>query len=238
MQLATNTIGSGPRTAALVHGASASSEIWRAFAAILADDYGYTVTLVDLRGHGDSPRGDRYRVSDFVGDLVDTLPTGLDLLAGQSLGGRASLLAAPQLLPKRLIGFDPALYASTPARLALRYLSGPVRHLPDRALRLMGVPPRGSAPGAIDCRRSAWAKWDPSMMSDLVGSVRTEPFVIGPPVVPSTVLVAHKSFVVPPWAVDDLRTEGWDVRIKPASVHDLHLQDPAGCARILDDVLT
>jgi pimeloyl-ACP methyl ester carboxylesterase len=238
MQLATKTVGSGPRTAALVHGASASTEIWRDFAAILVDDLGYTVTLVDLRGHGDSPRGDRYRVSDFVGDLVETLPTGLDLLAGQSLGGRVTMLAAPQLLPRRLIAFDPGLYAKLPARLALRYLSGPARHLPDRVLKLMDVPPKGSAPDALACRRSAWAKWDPTMMGDLVGSVKTEPYVIGPPAVPSTVLVADKSFVVPPWAVDDLRHHGWDVRIKPDSVHDLHLQDPAGCARILEDVLT
>ncbi len=237
MQLATKTVGSGPRTAALVHGASASTEIWRDFAAILADEYGYTVTLVDLRGHGDSPRGDRYRATDFADDLVDTLPTGLDVLAGQSLGGRAVMLAAPRLLPKRLIPFDPGLYASKPAELALRYLSGPIRHLPERVHRMMGVPPKGSAPDAYECRRSAWAKWDPTMMKDLVGSVKTEPYVIGPPAVPSTLLIAEKSFVVPPWAVDELRRQGWEVRVKPDSVHDLHLQDPAGCARLLDDVL-
>ena len=105
--------------------------------------YDYIVTLVDLRGHGDSPRADRYRVSDFVGDLVDTLPTGLDLLVGQSLGGRAGMLALPRLTPKRFIGLDPALFASTPARLALRYLSPVMPHLPDRVLHVMGVPPEG-----------------------------------------------------------------------------------------------
>ena len=74
MELSTRTLGSGTRSAALVHGASASSEIWRDFAAILVDSYDFTVTLVDLRGHGDSPRADRYRVSDFVGDLVGHAP--------------------------------------------------------------------------------------------------------------------------------------------------------------------
>ncbi len=111
MQLSIKTVGSGTRTAALVHGASASTEIWRDFAAILVESYDFTVTLVDLRGHGDSPRGDRYRVSDFVGDLVDTLPTGLDLLVGQSLGGRAGMLSLPQLLPQRFIGLDLARVA-------------------------------------------------------------------------------------------------------------------------------
>ncbi len=237
MLLSTKTVGSGPRSAALVHGASASTEIWRDFAAVLVESYDYTVTLVDLRGHGDSPRGDRYRVSDFVGDLVDTLPTGLDLLAGQSLGGRAGMLSLPQLMPKRFIGFDPALFVSAPARLALRYLSTVAPHLPDSVLRVAGVPPKGSAPDALDCRRSAWDAWDRTMMRDLVGSVDTEPFVIVAPAVPSTLLLADKSFVVSPAVARELQSLGWDVRVKPGSTHDLHLQDPAGCIDMLDDVL-
>ncbi len=196
------------RSAALVHGASASTETWRDFAAILVDSYDFTVTLVDLRGHGDSPRGDRYRVSDFVGDLVDTLPVGLDLLAGQSLGGRAGMLSLPQLLPKRFVGFDPALFVSSPARLALRYLSTVAPHLPDSVLRVAGVPPKGSAPDALDCRRSAWDAWDRSMMRDLVGSVATEPFVIVAPAAPSTLLLADKSFVVSPAVARELQSLG------------------------------
>jgi pimeloyl-ACP methyl ester carboxylesterase len=237
VQLSTTTVGSGSRSAALVHGASASSAIWRDLAAILAESYDYTVTLVDLRGHGASPHADSYRVSDFVSDLVETLPTGLDVLMGQSLGGRAGILASPQLRPKRFIGLDPALYVSKLAGFGLRYLSGPARHLPDRVLKVLGVPPKGSTPDAIECRRSAWRTWDPSMMGDLAGSVRTEPFVIGPPAVPSTLLLADKSFVVSSAVADQLRAVGWDVRVKPGSTHDLHLQDPAGCVRLLDDVL-
>ena len=30
---------------------------------------------------------------------------------------------------------------------------------------------------------------------------------------------------------------GWDVRTLAKSPHDVHIQDPAGLARILDDVL-
>ncbi len=56
MQLSTTTIGSGSRTAALVHGLSASSLHWTEFARLLAEEQDCTVTLVDLRGHGDSPR--------------------------------------------------------------------------------------------------------------------------------------------------------------------------------------
>ena len=237
MLLSTKTVGSGARSAALVHGASASGDIWKDFAAILVESYDFTVTLVDLRGHGDSPRGDRYRVSDFLGDLVETLPTGLDLLVGQSLGGRAGMLATPLLMPKRFIGLDPTLFASTPVRLALRYLSPVMPHCHTRVLRVMGVPPKGSPPDALECRRSAWDTWDRSMMGDLAGSVKTEPFPLVAPAVPSTLLLADKSLFVSPVVAEELRSLGWDVRVKPGSTHDLHVEDPAGVIAMLDDVL-
>lgn len=87
MKLSTTTVGSGSRTAALVHGLSASSRHWTEFARLLADEHYCTVTLVDLRGHGDSPRAERYQLGDFPDDLVETLPQGIDFLIGQSFGG-------------------------------------------------------------------------------------------------------------------------------------------------------
>ena len=220
-----------------MHGASASGDIWKDFAAILVESYDFTVTLVDLRGHGDSPRGDRYRVSDFLGDLVETLPTGLDLLVGQSLGGRAGMLATPLLMPKRFIGLDPALFRVDPGA------AGPALPVSGDAssargvLRVMGVPPKGSSPDALECRRSAWDTWDRSMMGDLAGSVKTEPFPLVAPAVPSTLLLADKSLFVSPVVAEELRSLGWDVRVKPGSTHDLHVEDPAGVIAMLDDVL-
>ena len=147
------------------------------------------------------------------------------------------MLATPQLMPKRFIGLDPALFASTPVRLALRYLSPVMPHLPNRVLRVVGVPPKGSAPDALECRRSAWDAWDRSMMGDLAGSVKTEPFPLVAPAVPSTLLLADKSLFVSPAVAEELRSLGWDVRVKPGSTHDLHLEDPAGVIAMLDDVL-
>ena len=96
MQLTTTTLGSGSRSVALVHGMSASSLHWSDVARLLVDEHDCTVTLVDLRGHGDSPRADRYAVDDFSDDLVDTLPHGARLphgavarRAGRDDGGRA-----------------------------------------------------------------------------------------------------------------------------------------------------
>ena len=75
------------------------------------------------------------------------------------------------------------------------------------------------------------------MMGDLAGSVKTEPFPLVVPAVPSTLLLADKSLFVSPAVAEELRSLGWDVRVKPGSTHDLHLEDPAGVIAMLDDVL-
>jgi len=211
--------------------------VWRDFGQVLIDRYDLTLLLVDQRGHGESPRGDRYQVPDFASDLVDTLPTGLDFLIGQSLGGFSGALAAPDLKPKRFIGLDPAFSASAGAGFVLRYL-GPLQPgMPDWMLHALGSPPEGSAPDTLQLFRTAWAKWDKSMMGQLVPSGRHSPFLPGPPAVPSTIVLADKSFVVKPPAAAAFSAAGWDVRIKPGAVHDMHVQDPKGLAALLDDVL-
>ena len=113
VKLNTVTVGNGSRTAALVHGASMSTEAWKYFVPYLLE-HDLTLILVDQRGHGDSPRADSYRIEDFADDLVETLPTGLDFLIGQSLGGLTAAWAAERLRPKRYIGARPCA-AMTPA---------------------------------------------------------------------------------------------------------------------------
>jgi pimeloyl-ACP methyl ester carboxylesterase len=237
MKLATKTITAGPRTAALVHGASMSTLIWRDFGKILTDKYDITLTLVDLRGHGESDRAADYRVSDFADDLVETLPTGLDFLIGQSLGGVSSAWAAARLKPKRYIGFDPAFTASPSAAWALKTL-GPIQpKMPTWMLRAMGSPPKGSAPDTLALFRESWKNWDSSMMKQLVPSGVEHPFAVVPPPLPSTIVLADKSFVIPPAMATGFREAGWDVRDKPGAVHDMHVQDPVGLAALLDDLL-
>jgi len=239
MKLPITTAGTGPRTAALVHGASASSHIWRDFASILTDEYDMTVLTVDLRGHGASPRARSYRVKDFVDDLVDTLPIGLDYLIGQSLGGLAGAWAAPALKPQRFIGIDPAFDAH-PRRVALMLaLIGPWQpRMSDRALARGGFPPVGAAPDALSRTRESWSQWSNWMMPQLVLSGISMRFHPKPPAVPSTIVRADPSFVISDAAAKRFAEMGWDVRTKPGGVHDLHLQDPVGLAALLDDVLS
>lgn len=236
MKLATRTVGSGSRTAALLHGASMSGDVWRDMTPYLLE-HDLTLILVDQRGHGDSPRAESYDIADFASDLVENLPTGLDFLIGQSLGGFAGALAATELQPKRYIGLDPALgvngwYAS------LLYWLGPIQpKMPDWMLHALGSPPEGAAPDTMAHVRAMWSQWDSSMMHQLVRSGRRSPYPVGPPAVPSTLVLADPSFAVPPKLAEGLRAAGWDVRVKPGAIHDLHVQDPRGVVEILSDVL-
>jgi pimeloyl-ACP methyl ester carboxylesterase len=237
VKLETWTWGDGPRTAALLHGASMGAEVWRDFGKTLVDQYDIRLILLDARGHGRSPRADHYRVSDFVADLIETLPADLDFVIGQSLGGVTGAWAMKDVRPKRFIGLDPAFTANAWSGFLLARV-GPLQpKMPDWMLARLGSPVAGSAPDTLDRFRAMWASWDRSMMPELVKSARREPFVPVPPAVPSTMVLADPSFVVSPERAAEFRALGWDVRIKPGGQHDLHLQDPAGLADLLDDVL-
>ena len=237
MKLDTWTVGNGPRTAALAHGASMGGAVWRDFARILVDEHDLTVILFDQRGHGRSPRCASYEVADFAGDLVDTLPKGLDFFIGQSLGGVVGAWASARLQPRHYIGLDPAFAVGAFSAFMLAKV-GPLQpRMPDRLLRALGTPVKGAPADTLERFRAMWKDWDTSMMAQLVRSGRRQPFPVAPPAVPSTLVIADGSFCVSQAMAGGLRAAGWDVRVKPGAEHDLHLQDPRGVIAMLDDVL-
>jgi pimeloyl-ACP methyl ester carboxylesterase len=65
----------------------------------------HSLELIDLRGHGDSSRVSSYRVSDYVGDVVERLGqlTNSVVLYGHSLGAMVAAAAAAQC-PGRIRG--------------------------------------------------------------------------------------------------------------------------------------
>lgn len=235
MKLHTRTIGSGSRTAALVHGASMNGDAWGDFIPYL-EKYDLTLILVDQRGHGDSPRADSYRVEDFAQDLVDTLPKGLDFLIGQSLGGLTGAWASAELQPKRYIGVDPALRMKPMQAWLIPLVGRLQKGAPLWLMRVLGVG-RNMPPGARERVRAQWDKWDETSLRDIKSSYDARPFPAAPPAVPSTIVLAGPSFAVTPEFADELRAAGWDIRVMPGVGHDLHIEDPAGLAAILDDVL-
>jgi pimeloyl-ACP methyl ester carboxylesterase len=235
MKLATFARGEGPRTAALVHGATESSTAWLHFADILVEKYDLRLILVDQRGHGTSPRADRYLLSDFAQDLVETLPTGLDYLFGQSLGGRATAMAAPVLRPARFIGVDPAFSLPWYFGPTMRVMARVQTSLPRSIQRSRGIKRTGAE--SIDRQMANWDAFDRRIIPPLVKTANRPAFVPQPPAVPSTLVLAEKSIVVPAKRAREFAELGWDVRTLPNSPHDMHIQKPLELAAILDDLL-
>lgn len=101
------------RQALLVHGLGSSAQTcWRIGEALA--EWGFLATAVDLRGHGYAPRGSRYRIEDFAGDLVHTTPPtpgGWDVVIGHSIGAASAVVAAHKNpdWARTLVLLDPAL---------------------------------------------------------------------------------------------------------------------------------
>jgi pimeloyl-ACP methyl ester carboxylesterase len=100
---------SGGPSVLLVHGVQASAGCWWQIADGLARR-GLGVTAPDLRGHGLSPSGARYRLVDFVEDLT-ALDGKWDAIVGHSLGGTviAQALVDGHWSPSTAVLLDPVL---------------------------------------------------------------------------------------------------------------------------------
>lgn len=237
MKLATRTWGAGTREIALVHGINGTGELWHDFAELIAAEHDVTVTAVDLRGHGDSRRADSYRLGDFSGDLVDTLPAGLDVIIGHSLGGRVLADAVGRLRPARAVYLDPGFRMTLPAtglgNLLLR--RGPGVGALVAALFSHGTP--GLSPENRARARRSTARWDRRMTREVLVDLTANPLPVAPPVVPSTVVPSEGSPLLKPAHLDELRAAGWDVRPFPSSKHDMATLNPRGTADLLADLL-
>ncbi len=228
MKLATTTVGSGPKTAALVHGLSGDSGTWFEFAPWLAS-LGYTVTLVDQRGHGASDRAESYLAEDLADDLVDTLPVGMDVVMGHSLGGRALILAAERLRPGRAVYLDPGWNVPPEMEFALPLdADGRLASVDD----LAAVLPEYSREHIVNSRRSlelfdpVWFEAPNPVLPDQEPSV--------PPVVPSLVVLADPPKALRADVVERLRAGGYEIVTVPGGHHDLHIVNLEATKQALD----
>src|SRR2546422_571689 len=121
MKLHVREWGSGDRLAVLVHGITSDSRSWLRVGPALVER-GYRVLAPDLRGHGQSPRGE-YTPQAWADDLVETVPSHPEVAIGHSLGGLVLALAAERLRPRRAVYEDPAwrVHARTQAETAAAF---------------------------------------------------------------------------------------------------------------------
>jgi pimeloyl-ACP methyl ester carboxylesterase len=239
VRLHTATVGNGPRRAALVHGLADDGTTWHDLAGLLAATGDYTVTMLDLRGHGESPRSDSYEVRDFAGDLIDTLPCGLDLIVSHSLGGPVVAQVVAELASKRAVYLDPGFRLALPTGVG----GWLVLHVPLLLPLVIAFTRRGVRPSALTAENqsrvdAAHARWDRPMALRVFAAVATWSRPASSSAIPSTVVLSEDArFVVPDPLPEQLAAEGWDVRRLPGLGHSLHHEDPRAVFDAIADLL-
>jgi esterase len=86
----------------ILHGLFGHSDNWQSIAKQLSEEY--TIILVDLRNHGQSPHSDDWNyqlMAEDVKELADDLGFDKFYLAGHSMGGKVAMMFA-QFYPERL----------------------------------------------------------------------------------------------------------------------------------------
>lgn len=231
MKLSTSTVGNGPKRVALVHGLSGDGGTWFELAPWIAE-HGYTVTLVDQRGHGDSDRADSYQPEDFGNDLVDTLPVGLDLIIGHSLGGRSLTSAVDRLRPAKAVYMDPGWVIPDGLVIAPPvHEDGSWFSIEELGEVLVGY----SRPHLEQALRSL-SKFDLKILGAPTFPLQSM-MPAETPVVPSLVITADPSIHVPADLQEKLIADGYTVRVLPGGAHDMHVLNLEATKDALEDWL-
>ncbi|MFE9661282.1 alpha/beta fold hydrolase [Streptomyces sp. NPDC005955] len=226
MRLHTYEWGTGDRTAVLVHGIMSDHRTWRRVGPALAAR-GYRVIGVDLRGHGRSGR-DEYGAHLFADDLVETLPPGIELALGHSLGALALSLAVERLAPARVVYSDPAWALGDielDAALLVAFRSA------SRA-DIASLNPRWEAED-VDLELATLNLWDPGTALSLSGAEAVNR-IPERAVVPSLVQIADPSDFVSEPLRQKLEGSGFEVRTVAGAGHSIHRDDFDGFMKSLE----
>lgn len=242
MQLATRTYGSGPRRIAMVHGLGVDGSTWEPLIDEVLSRVDATILAPDLRGHGASARADSYTLAEFAGDLVETLPRGLDLVVGHSLGGAVLKAAVARLAPAHALYLDPGFRLGLPSSGLTARAFWAAAPITVTAMALFTARGNGSARSSYSTRaqglmRKAQQRFDKGMAIAVFKDVTFHAVTASQPEVPSTIVLSDQSKAVLPDAfAEQLAGLGWDVRRLAGVRHDMQLQDPGATFEIARDV--
>jgi pimeloyl-ACP methyl ester carboxylesterase len=234
MRLHSEKRGAGPLQIAFLHGISGSGQMYTDLADILIPKLDATAWLVDLTGHGQSRRAAPYTREVFAADVVDTLPHGIDMVVGHSLGGMVLFDAVGRLAPKRAVYLDPAWAAPPELEPLLANTANVGQHPDGSALTEAEWAPAVEVWGAknVERARAANPQWDGSMFEDIVRMILDGTLPAEPPVVPSLVILADPTAALDADQSQNLRDLGWAVTTQPGAGHNLHLDDPDATATL------
>ncbi|QES47095.1 alpha/beta hydrolase [Streptomyces venezuelae] len=222
MLLHTHTWGEGDRIALLIHGIMADHRTWRRVGPALAER-GYRVIAVDLRGHGESGRGE-YSPQLFADDLVETLPAGAELAIGHSLGGLTLSLAVDRLKPLRAVFSDPAWHLASSEEGFGPETFAQFKTASKEEIQAMN--PRWEE-ADVDIELETLAAWDESTALSL-GPLFGTDLLPAAPVVPSLVQLADPSFLISAERAALLADRGFEVRLVAGAGHTIHRDDFEG----------
>ena len=191
IRLRAEVLNDGERsTVVFFHGGGQTRQSWSCTGRAMAER-GWTVYLVDLRGHGDSewPAGGDYSMDAFAGDVAEVAGSlGCPVLVGASLGGLASMVAigeSPAPLASGLVLVDVAARierrgAERVRAFMLSRMTEGYASVEEMAAAIAEYNPRRSRPGDVSGLRAnvrqrpdgRWFwHWDPRFVTSTRGQL-------------------------------------------------------------------
>jgi pimeloyl-ACP methyl ester carboxylesterase len=158
-------------------------------------------------------------VTSWADDVIESVPPSPDLALGLSLGGLVLAAAVDRLRPGRAVYEDPAWFLNPDPDARRESSAGFLARKQWTLDDIRATYPRWEPAAHQGCLASI-AQWDPETVA-FAGDF-TEP---GPPPVPSLVLTADASHLIPPPRVEHLRRLGFEVRPVPNTGHVIHNED-------------
>jgi pimeloyl-ACP methyl ester carboxylesterase len=214
------------RTAVLLHMLTQSSNTWWRVGPELAER-GYRVLAPDLPGHGHSPRAATYSIDAMVEALVASVPAGPDLVVAHSFGAIVLARCVDVIAPARVVYAEPA-WVPVGDRSRFEFYQSQKRWTIDDVRAESPKWPAEAHAAKLESLRL----WDAETLQAIDGFPGLEPAA---PRVPSLIVTADPSRIIPAERVERLRAQGYTVRVQADSAHVLHNEDFDGFMKSLAD---